>query len=113
MEGQKELIVSMANLGSVTLSHDAKKPQAASAFITEDLEVYIALEGLVDFDAERARLSKTRDKLLSDKQKYDKKLANEGFLSKASPDVVAKTRSDAADVEDALARIEAQLAELG
>ena len=113
LEGQKELIVSMANLGSVTLSHDAKKPQAASAFITEDLEVYIALEGLVDFDAERARLSKTRDKLLSDKQKYDKKLANEGFLSKASPDVVAKTRSDAADVEDALARIEAQLAELG
>ncbi len=113
LEGQKELIVSMGNLSALTIAQDAQKPQAASAFITDDLEVYIALEGLVDFDAERARLSKSRDKLLSDKQKYDKKLANEGFLSKAAPEVVAKTRAEAADVDDALVRIEAQLAELG
>ncbi len=113
LEGQKALISAMANLGAIEIAVDVEKPKAASAFITDDLEVYVALAGLVDFEAERARLGKVRDKLLKDKQKYDKKLANEGFLAKASSEVVEKTRADAADVEDSLARVDAQLAELG
>ncbi|MGI6217567.1 MAG: valine--tRNA ligase [Coriobacteriales bacterium] len=113
LEGQRGLIESMANTGSLVMASDAEKPKAASAVITDDLEVFIGLEGLVDFDAERARLTKNRDKLLKDKAKYDKKLSNQGFLSKAAPEIIEKTRNEAADVEDALSRIEAQLAELG
>ena len=113
LEGQASLIASMANVESLVIADDARKPDGASATITDDLEVYVELEGLVDLVAERARLQKKRGKLLKDKERLDKKLSNEGFLSKADPEVVEKTRNEAAGMEDSLARIDAQLAELG
>ncbi len=112
IEAERDLVFTMGNIGNLTMDPDAQKPKGASAIVTDDLEVYIGLEGLVDFEAERKRLEKNRDKLLKDKQKLDKKLSNEGFLAKAAPEVVEKTRNEAADVEDSLARVEAQLAEL-
>ena len=112
LENQQQLITTMANLGSLQISQNTQKPAGASAFITENLEVYIELEGLVDFEAERVRLTKLQDKLMKDKERYDKKLANQGFLSKAAPEIVEKTRADAADVDTQLERVQAQLAEL-
>jgi valyl-tRNA synthetase len=55
-------------------------------------EVYVPLEGLIDVDQERARLSKE----LGKQEKYvtglKKKLSNEQFLSKAPPEVVDAER---------------------
>ncbi len=112
LEGQRPLVESMANTSSLEIAPDALKPEGSSAYVTEDLEVYIVLEGLVDFEAERERLEKSLAKLKSEAAKYEKKLSNEGFLSKAAPEVVEKTRADAAEAADAITRVEAQLAEL-
>ncbi len=112
LDGQRALVESMSGSGSLVISPDAAKPQGASATVTDDLEVFVALEGLVDFDAERARLEKSLAKLQADAAKLEKKLSNEGFLSKAAPEVVEKTRREAAEVADAISRVQAQLAEL-
>ena len=77
------------------------------------LEVYIGLSGLVDFAAERTRLEKERAKLAGDAAKFEKKLSNPGFLAKAAPEIVEKDRAKLAEIADKLARVEAQLAELG
>jgi valyl-tRNA synthetase len=68
------------------------------------------LEGLVDAAEERKVLGKELQKLQSDQDKLSKKLDNEGFLAKADPEVVVKTRGDLADIEVAIAQVEAQLA---
>ena len=50
------------------------------------------LEGIIDFDKEIQRLEKEINKLHSELTAVDKKLANEGFLSKAPADVIDKVK---------------------
>ena len=106
-------IVSMARVANLTVAAGAEKPGESAAVVVEGAEVYSVLTGMVDFDAERARLSKEQKKLASDAAKLEKKLSNPGFLSKAAPEIIEKDRAKLADAQDQLARVEAQLAELG
>ncbi len=70
------------------------------------------LEGLVDFEAEKARLAKELDKARVDLKKLEGKLTNEGFLSKAAPEIIEKDRARAVELGDTVATLESQLAEL-
>jgi valyl-tRNA synthetase len=105
-------VTTMARVCGFSVSPGEAKPAQSSVVIGDGLEIYIKLEGLVDFDVERARLEKERTKAAADLEKLDRKLANDGFLAKAAPEVVAKTREDAAALAAALDQIEAQLADL-
>jgi len=44
----------------------------------------------VDFAAESARITRDLERALQDLERLEKKLQNQGFLTKASPDVIAK-----------------------
>ena len=66
----------------------------------------------MDFDAEAARLRKERDKVASELDKFERKLSNQGFLAKASAEIVEKDRAKAAELSESLGLIDAQLAEL-
>ncbi|HBT94649.1 MAG TPA: valine--tRNA ligase [Coriobacteriia bacterium] len=110
---QASQIESLARTASFTVSPSAEKPAHSSVTIASALEIYIVLEGLVDFDAERARLTKERDKKAVDLEKLNKKLNNEGFLAKADAAVIEKTREDAGELKISLEQLEQQLADLG
>jgi len=105
------MISSVARLSSLDAGVGRAKPANASATVAAGLEVFIPLEGLVDFEAEIARLRKERDKVAKDFERLEKKLSNEGFLAKAAPEIIEKDRAKAADLREALAQLEAQLAE--
>ena len=113
LEAQRGLIEGMVNTSSLTIASDVEKPAESSVSLASGLEVYIVLSGLVDFDAERARLQKEQAKLAADAGKLEKKLNNPGFLAKAAPEIVEKDRAKHAELADKLSRVEAQLAELG
>ena len=113
LEAQRGLIEGMGTTASLEIAADASKPAESSVTLAPGLEVYIVLSGLVDFGAERERLEKERAKLAADAAKLDKKLSNPGFLAKAAPEIVEKDRAKHAEMTDKLARVEAQLAELG
>ncbi len=113
LEAQRGLIEGMGNVASLQMAADVEKPAESSVTLAPGLEVYIVLSGLVDFEAERARLEKERAKLAADAAKLGKKLSNPGFLAKAAPEIVEKDRAKHAEMTDKLARVEAQLAELG
>ena len=107
------LIKSLGRIETFAASPEVSKPAHASVTIAHNLEVYIPLVGLVDVEAECAKLHKEREKTAGDLERYQRKLSNEGFLAKAAPQIVEKDRAIAAGLSDALARIDAQLAELG
>ena len=73
---------------------DAEKPAEASVNIVEGCEVYVALSGLVDFEAERKRLNKERDQLVKFINGLERKLSNPGYLAKAAPEVQQKDRDN-------------------
>jgi len=75
-------------------------------------EVYVSLEGLVDFEAERARITTELGRAEGDLAKLEKKLRNEGFLMKAAPDIIEKDRARAAELAATVSKLKGQLADL-
>ncbi len=114
LEGLKSQIVSMARASELSIvPSDAHKPAESACVVAHGCEVYCVLTGLIDFEAERARLTKERATLQKDEAKFAKKLSNPGFLAKAAPEIVEKDTAKLAELRDKLARVEEQLAELG
>ena len=66
------------------------KPRQAGSAVVTGTEVYMPLAGLVDIDAEKARLRKESDKAEGEIRGLESKLANAGFRAKAPEDVIAK-----------------------
>ncbi len=112
LEEQRELVVDMANLSSCLISPDAEKPAESSVALITGGEVYVVLSGLVDFDAERARLNKQQKALEKDVAKLDKKLNNPGYLAKAKPEIIAKDRAKFEEASEKLRLTKARLEEL-
>jgi valyl-tRNA synthetase len=81
--------------------------------VVRGLEVAVPLAGLLDFDAERARLTKELGKIDAELDARNRKLANESFLERAPAEVVEKERGIQKEFLEKKRRIEATLSTLG
>jgi valyl-tRNA synthetase len=104
----------LCNVQQLDLLEDNAQPlaQAASA-VYGDTTIFLPLEGLIDLQAERARLSKEHANLSDQAEKLEAKLSNEGFVSKAPPAVVERERERLSDMRASLLQIQERLATLG
>lgn len=98
----KNLIKNLANIDNIN-KVSIKPDKSGTAFVDENVEVYVPLGELIDVDAEKERLTKKIDKLELEVQKMNKKLSNKNFVEKADPEVV----------EDAKRRLEEGQYQLG
>jgi valyl-tRNA synthetase len=80
--------------------------------VAQGVELFVPLEGLVDFAHERARVEKELAAVVTELQRLSAKLGNAGFLAKAAPEIVEKDRARAAALSDAAGKLEGQLTEL-
>ena len=86
--------------------HDVLPDEGVAArAVAGSLQISIPLEGLLDLDAERQRLTKEIAKLEKDLGSRRKKLGNEAFLAKAPAAVVEKERAIEAEQQDKLQRL--------
>jgi valyl-tRNA synthetase len=76
-------------------------------------EVFVLLEGLVDFDRESARLSKEIERRRRFIAGIEAKLANEAFVSRAPEEVVAQERRKLEDSREEVRKLTANLEALG
>lgn len=72
-------------------------------------ELYLPLAGLVDLQAERARLRREQEKIQKDMAKVDQKLNNPAFLQKAPPHVLEEQQRRRADLQAKLDHIQKAL----
>jgi valyl-tRNA synthetase len=104
----RSLLESLAKLESITwLDEDSKAPESAISLVG-DMQLLIPLAGLIDKQAELARLQKNIDKLEQDAQRIKSKLSNENFVSRAPENVVGKEREKLAEAESALGSLRKQ-----
>jgi valyl-tRNA synthetase len=89
------------------LEPDAGEPESAIALVGE-MKILIPLAGLIDKDAELARLQKEIDKLDKEVKRLNGKLSNANFIDKAPEAVVNKERDKLAEAEKALAHLAEQ-----
>jgi valyl-tRNA synthetase len=102
------LLNKLAKFESVrVLASGEEAPMSATALVG-DMQVLVPMAGLIDKDAELARLDKEIQRLDGEVKRVGGKLANEGFVAKAPAEVLDKERAKLAEAEQALARLAEQ-----
>jgi valyl-tRNA synthetase len=76
----------------MSVQNTGTRPRSSATAVVGNATIFVDLEGIIDFARESRRLEKEIDKLVIELTKIDKKLDNEGFLSKAPADVIDKVR---------------------
>jgi len=90
----------------------AKPPHSAYA-APKMAEVYIPLEGIIDFDKEKTRLVKKKGDITKQLERIEKRLKDKNFMSKAPKEVIVKNRLSKAEFKDTLKRLEENLKDIG
>ena len=103
------LLQRLAKVGSIDWLPLDEPPPANALALVGELKVMVPLAGVIDIDAERARINKEIERKLKDLKRIEGKLGNEKFVQNAPPAIVEKERARAADAQSALAALNAQL----
>ncbi|MGF0335935.1 valine--tRNA ligase [Ectopseudomonas toyotomiensis] len=99
------LLSKLAKLESVrVLAAGEEAPMSATTLVGE-MEVLVPMAGLIDKDAELARLDKEIGRLQGEVQRVGGKLSNQGFVAKAPAEVLEKERAKLAEAEQALTKM--------
>ena len=98
-ERQKDLIERyttyfkrLAKVDNIEVGLQLPKPKASIAAVVRNLEIFLPLKGIIDLEAEKARLSKQIEKLEKEVQVIKNKLDNPHFLANAKPEIVENER---------------------
>jgi valyl-tRNA synthetase len=100
---------SMAGASAKAWGPDAQAPVASAAFSAPGLEIFVDLAGLIDLDAEIARLEREQARLDGAIAAKQKQLANEKFVSRAPAEVIQKERESLAQLTEQRALVASRL----
>lgn len=88
------------------------KPENAVVSVVPGIEVYLQLKDLIDVEKETARVRKEQDKIAKDIDRLEKKLSNQGFLSKAPAAVIEKEKAKLTDYSEKAAALAKRMEDL-
>ena len=101
----------LARLAPITVG---EAPAGAAMQVSSGSDVFIVpLEGVIDVDAERARLEKALAASQKEAKSLEGRLGNANFVERAKPEAVEKAKADHTFHLDEIARLEAALERLG
>ncbi len=106
-----EMLSPMGRVENVDTASEA--PHGALQTIVDGVTYAIPLDGLIDLDAERNRLSKEIEKAQMEIDKIDKKLSNPAFTDKAPEEVVQLQKDRRADYAAEIEKLREALNGLG
>lgn len=111
MEDGKEYFKSLASASEVEIQDNKDGiPEDAVSVVIDGVELFIPLDELVDFEKEKERLNKERDKAISEIKRVEGKLNNPGFVNKAPAKLVEEEKAKKEKFEEILKTIEERLA---
>lgn len=111
MEDGKEYFKSLASASEVEIQDNKDGiPEDAVSVVIDGVELFIPLDELVDFEKEKERLNKERDKALAEIKRVEGKLNNPGFVNKAPAKLVDEEKAKKEKFEEILHTIEERLA---
>ncbi len=108
LESSKEYLLKLGRVESITvLSADEIAPESAISLVGE-MKILIPMAGLIDKDAEIARLEKEVAKIQKDLPRIEGKLNNPKFIDKAPEAVINKEKEKLATLQSSLKNLEEQ-----
>lgn len=112
LESNREYIERFCNPSELIIAEKLDIPEKAISAVVTGAEIFLPLEGLIDFDKEIARLEKELTKWTKEVERVQKKLSNQGFVSKAPETVVEEEKRKEQDYLDKQTKVQARLSEL-
>jgi valyl-tRNA synthetase len=113
LDALREEICRVARIDRLEVLDDGADPSGSARLVVRGAEVLIPLAGVLDAEAECARIRKRLEEVALAAERAARKLDNPGFRGQAPPEVVDKERRKLVSVEEERAVLEAQLVELG
>lgn len=103
----------LARLARVDRAEGDAASGGAAQVVVDEATFILPLEGVIDLDAERARLTKAIAAAEKERDALGARLGNASFVERAKPEAVEKARADHADKMAEAARLHAALGRLG
>lgn len=112
MTENENFLSALAKLESIRVLEDGEQPPMSATALVGEMEVLIPMAGLIDKDAELARIKKSLDKLAKDLERVANKLNNESFVSKAPEAVIAKEKAKLEELTASKTKLEEKYQEI-
>ncbi len=112
LERWKGYLMPLAGLKAVHIGQPGSRPKQAAAYVGGQMEIFVPLAGLIDFDEERARLEKEISRVEADLAATRKRLDNPDFVQRAPAEVVEQHRARIGELEAKRAKLKTLLASL-
>jgi valyl-tRNA synthetase len=112
LKDSESYLLKLGRLESITwLKAGENAPESAIALVG-DMKILIPMAGLIDKEAELARLTKEIQRIENELPRIEGKLSNAAFVDKAPPEVIAKEREKLAGLKSALNNLNEQQAKI-
>ena len=109
----EERVRKLANVVDIDIKgSDYEMPSDVMTAVIDGAEIAVKLDELVDKTAEIERLTREKKRLEGEVMRVEKKLANQGFVSKAPAAVVEEERAKGIKYQEMLDTVTARLAAL-
>ena len=110
MEKMKDMTMKFGFAKKVLLQETRKDiPEDAIQIVTDGIEVYMPMEGLIDKEAEKQRLEAEKTSLEAEVARCEKMLANKGFMAKAPASKIAEEKEKLAKYQEMLQKVKESL----
>ena len=108
LDNNLHYIVSVGRVESATWLNDSDEAPESSTALLDNMKLLIPLAGLIDKDAEVARLAKELERKISELERCETKLSNSSFVDKAPAAVVEKEQLKASELKNAIDSLQEQ-----
>jgi valyl-tRNA synthetase len=107
-----QLLQRVGRVESIFILKEGEQPPAAATALLGDMRLLVPMKGLIDVDAERARLDKQMERTKAELSKANGKLGNEKFVNNAPAAVVTQERERVVEFEKTIVQLTEQLQKL-
>jgi valyl-tRNA synthetase len=109
VENNQSYIKSLGKIKDLSIGKDIHREKNSALAVATGFEIFIPLEGLIDIEKEKARISKEIKNIVAEQEKYNKKLSNPNFVAKAPEAEVERIKQKLADTQSKIATLEETL----
>jgi valyl-tRNA synthetase len=111
-EQNMHLLERVGRIESVRPRKKSDEGTATATSMRGEMILHVPMAGIIDIDAEKARLGKLRERAETDLALVRTRLENPDFVNNAPPDVVTKNKQQLAELELKISQFDEQLARL-
>lgn len=102
----------LAFASDIIIEEHKNAPQGAVSVVIPNGVLYMPFDELVDIEKELDRLNKEKENLIKEVERVEKKLSNEGFISKAPEKVILEEKDKMNKYKDMLEKVKEQIKSL-